>query len=163
MPRILHDLFSYHCAQSKEFQKTYEDVTWDDSDPHRKWVADKMRRMNISNFTCDRVQQKQIREWDVSNSCAALRVFVDPLPTYVKKVKDARNNQVAHRGDTEVQGDEFDGIKYLVCELIRNARSIIPEEICDNYQAELDTLANSELAFLLQLSVLLCLMLCTAM
>lgn len=133
----------------------FEGVTWEDSDTHREWVAKEMKSMKIPKDTCDAVKQKQIGEWDVTNSCAALRVFVDPLPTYVKEVKDARNKKFAHRANAEVQSDELYEIKCLVYELILEASSIIPKEICDGYQAELDNLANSELALLLAFCIVL--------
>lgn len=129
-------------------------MTWEDSDTHREWVAKEMKSMKILKKTCDEVKQKQIGEWDVTNSCAALRVFVDPLPTYIKEVKDARN-KFAHRANAEVQSDELYMIKRLVYELILGASSIIPKKICDGYQAELDNLANSELALLLAFCIVL--------
>lgn len=139
MPRILHELFTHHYNKS-------EVVEWNDSEEQRKSIAKKMKDEKVwPSFTHEKVKGKTIKKWDVTTSCAALKVVVkDSLLQLVQDVKDSRNT-LSHLTEAKVQRDKFKEIKDCVQKLIRGAGSSIPKAICDDCQKDLET--SSELQF----------------
>ena len=138
VPGILHELFKHHYKDSWE-------VEWDDSVEKRTKLAAEMENEEVKpEFCYDEVTEKSITMWDVTTSCAALKVvWMFRLPQYITDVRDARNS-LFHLAETEVQLGSFNEIKDFVQKLIYGAGLNLPRETCDVYQKELDTLASCE-------------------
>ena len=136
VPRILHDLFKHHYKNSWR-------VEWDDSEKQREDLAEKVK----PKYSSEAVKEKSIALWDITDSCAALKVVLivgtDNLPSYITNVRDARNKHF-HSGKTKVQLGEFNEVKDVVQKLIYGAGLSLPREFCDAYQKQLDTLASCE-------------------
>lgn len=138
VPRILHELFTHH------YQKSVG-VEWNDSEEQRKTLAAKMREKNVQpKFSHDRVEQLSILDWDVTYSCAALQMVMDPSHP-VAVVRDDRNS-VHHVAKTEIVRGDLEKSKRYVQKLINEALPCpdFAKEVRDGYLAELDHLTSSE-------------------
>ena len=120
-------------------------MEWDDSAEKRTELAAEMERKKVKPwFSSKEVEKKSIALWDVTNSCAALKVVgMADLPPYITDVRDARNS-LLHQTEKEVQLGRFHEIKDFVQKLIYGAGLSLPREFCDVYQEELDTLVLCE-------------------
>lgn len=111
-------------------------MEWRDRKQQRKTLAAKMKG---PKYIQKIVKEKEIAQWDVTISCAALQVVeIGSLFELVDKVREERNG-LCHRTEAVVQLHEFDKIKGCVQTLMREAGSIIPKEICDDCQKDLET------------------------
>ena len=121
-------------------------MEWDDSAEKRMELAAKMENEEVEpKFCYGEVENKSITLWDVTTSCAALKVVWSEkyLPRYITNVRKARND-LLHQTETEVQLGEFNEIKDVVQKLIYRAGSSLPRGFCGEYGKELDTLASCE-------------------
>ena len=111
-------------------------MEWDDSEQQRKTLAAKMKG---PKYFHEEVEKKSIAQWDVTILCAALRVVkIGSLFELVDNVRKERNG-LCHRTEAVVRLHEFDKIKGCVQTLMREAGSIIPKEIYDDCQKDLET------------------------